>query len=370
MPKVSVIIPAYNHAAYVRQCVDSVLAQTYQDLEIVVVDDGSTDGTFEILREYGTKIQLHRQENGGTQKARNKAVELASGDYIALLDSDDAWLPTKLQRQIPAFSSTPTPGVVYSLAYVIDSSGSVLPNRGRIGAPISNPERCLEELILQPRIPALTAVIRRSCLDEVGTFDESLVGAGDGDLWLRIAAKWPVVCIPEPLALYRVHQYNTTNELFRSGRVIAEATRALEKAFQRMPQNAATESLKRRAYARRRLLAVEACVMAGDAGAAGTELARVVGLDPSAVGSSGELAGWIRHWVELYGLPGAENQKHLRFFREMLLHLQGAPSSARELTCSALSVVAVNKALFHCRAGDIGSARRLALIGIRADPSC
>ena len=371
MPRVSVIIPAYNHAAYVRQCVDSVLAQTYKDLEIVVVDDGSTDGTFEILREYGTKIRLHHQENGGTQKARNKAVGLALGDYIALLDSDDAWLPTKLQRQIKAFSATPTPGVVYSLAYVMDSTGRVLSDRRPFGAPMSNPERAFEELLLEFRIPTLTAVIRRSCLDEVGVFDESLIGAADRDLWLRIAAKWPILCIPESLAIYRIHPRNTTNELLRSGRIVTERTKVLERAFRLMPANTATESLKHRAYAAARLVAVEACLSAGDAVGAGTELARAVRLDPSAVGSTEELIRRrIRRWAELFSLPGAENQKDRRFFREMFLHLQDAPSSARESTCAALSVEAMNKAHFHYRHRDLGSARSLALTGIRADPRC
>src|SRR5450759_1882450 len=101
--RVSVIIPSYNHERYIRQCVDSVLCQSRKDFEVIVVDDGSTDGTPDILRGFGEKITFIRQENRGTQAARNVGIQASTGEFVALLDSDDAWLPEKLQRQMEVF---------------------------------------------------------------------------------------------------------------------------------------------------------------------------------------------------------------------------------------------------------------------------
>jgi len=128
VPVVSVIIPAYNHVRFVGQCIDSVLTQTYTDYEVVVVDDGSQDGTSAILQGYGDRIVYIRQENAGTQAARNRAIRASTGEFIALLDSDDAWLPMKLQRQLAAFDARPDVGMIYALAYAMDEAGNIAAN--------------------------------------------------------------------------------------------------------------------------------------------------------------------------------------------------------------------------------------------------
>ena len=146
-PLVSVIIPAYNHAPYIRQCVDSALAQTYPAVEVVVVDDGSTDGTYELLQTYGERITLIRQANRGTQAARNTAIAASTGEYLALLDSDDAWLPHKLAQQMQLFAEHPDTALVYSLANAIDQAGLPAWGGASFGKTSPDPDRVYETLL-------------------------------------------------------------------------------------------------------------------------------------------------------------------------------------------------------------------------------
>lgn len=229
MPKISIITAAYNHVRFVRQSVESAQAQTYRDFEHIVVDDGSTDGTAEILQEYGNRIKYIRQENRGTHASFNVAIRASSGEYIAILDSDDAWLPNKLERQMKAFEEFPDAGVVYSLAYTIDENGNIRNNGETYGKPFQDSQHAYRELVRINYVPVLTALVRRDRMYEVGLFDETLKAISDWDLWLRISACAPIFCVPEPLALYRVHDKNTLNILLQSGRFHEDWLRMLEK---------------------------------------------------------------------------------------------------------------------------------------------
>jgi len=223
MPRVSVIIPTYNRRAYVQEAIDSVLAQTCTDYEIIVVDDGSTDGTGEVLRErYGSLVVYAWQENQGVSAARNAAIRACTGEFVALLDSDDLWLPRKLERQMAAFEQHPDTALVYSFGAEIDEKGFELGSGGHLGQDLPEPDRPFESLLQGCWIPALTAVFRRECLTDVGYFDEGLVGAADWDMWLKIAERWPVVCVPEVLARYRVHAVNMTKMLYATRRAVEE----------------------------------------------------------------------------------------------------------------------------------------------------
>ncbi|MFO7698185.1 MAG: glycosyltransferase [Anaerolineae bacterium] len=227
--RVSVIVPAYNHAPYVRECIDSALSQTYPDVEVVVVDDGSTDGTYEILQTYGDRITLIRQENAGTQAARNTAIRASTGEFLALLDSDDMWLPEKLEKQIPLFGD-PQVGLVHSLAYSRPENAGYAPEVATIGAPLPDGSDPFESLLLRNTIPALTAVWRRGCPGRSpDCFDETFVGVSDLELWLGIALLWRIVCVPEPLAVYRTHASNTTKRLHDLRLAYAERRGLLEK---------------------------------------------------------------------------------------------------------------------------------------------
>lgn len=199
-PLVSVITPAYNVAWCVRRAIDSVLAQSYAAREHIVVNDGSTDETRRVLEGYGGRIILINQENRGMSAARNAAVRVARGTYIAFLDADDRWLPAKLARQVELLARRPDIGFCSTAARVEDESGKLL-NRwdcrhGRTDM--------LEVLFAENAAIAggcSAVMVRRQLLDQVGLFDESLRGFEDPDLWIRLAAVSGYACIDEPLAI-------------------------------------------------------------------------------------------------------------------------------------------------------------------------
>ena len=222
MPKVSVITAAYNHVEFVRQSVESVLNQTYKDFEHIVVDDGSTDGTAEVLRSFGTQIKYFRQQNCGTPAAINRGIRESSGEYIAILDSDDVWLPEKLDRQMRCFAQQPEAGMVYSRAQIIDRRGEVSNQGEPIGHNVGDFDCAYKEILKDDGIPVLTALTRRECFDDVGFFDERLKAISDWEFWFRLALKWKIVFLPDVLALYRVHGHNTFIGLNRSGQVARE----------------------------------------------------------------------------------------------------------------------------------------------------
>jgi glycosyltransferase involved in cell wall biosynthesis len=244
LPKVSVITAAYNHARFIRQCLESVQHQTFRDFEHIVVDDGSSDGTAEILQAFGRGITYISQQNCGAHGAINRAIRASAGDYIALLDSDDAWLPNKLERQIAETEKVPEAGLIYSLAYVIDGEGNLSQNQKPIGKPFSSSEHAYQDLLRDNHIPALTAVFKRAYLEEVGYFNESLPALSDWDLWLRLANRWPVLFVPEPLALYRVHGKNTWDLLVSNGQADRERLLLLKNAY--LTQTANDSETKRR----------------------------------------------------------------------------------------------------------------------------
>ena len=210
MPKVSVIIPAFNAAPLLGKTLESVLCQSFSDWEIIVVDDGSTDATADVAKGYisnhGHKIRLIRKENNGPASARNTGIESAAGAYIAFLDADDLWLPAKLQRQVDLFDAQPPEvGLVYCRAGRFDGDGLwKMPPEYR-PQPVQG--WAYEALLRVNMIPTLTVMARRSCFDRVGLFDESasVFSSEDFDMWLRICSLYRVCFFDQCLALYREH---------------------------------------------------------------------------------------------------------------------------------------------------------------------
>jgi glycosyltransferase involved in cell wall biosynthesis len=202
MPRVSIIIPTYNSAQFIAQAVDSVLAQTYPDFEVIVVDDGSTDDTQSVLAPYSQRIRYIHQANKGPSAARNKGILAAWGDYILFLDSDDLIPPNKLELQIPPLEAHPDSGLVYSAWQHINENGTRIWGEMRP----NKQGRVLKDLLRRSfYFPPGAAVIRRDCLAKVGTFDETIKGTEDTDMWLRIArAGYAFEYFDQPLFLYRV----------------------------------------------------------------------------------------------------------------------------------------------------------------------
>lgn len=212
-PLVSVCIASYNHERFIRQTLDSALAQTYKNLEIVVVDDGSSDGSLELLESYARqhpsiRVFTHpNRSNKGISATTNFAVEKSRGQYLAFLGSDDVWCADKLERQLPLFDDDPKIGLVCSRSYIIDEAGQRVPEV-TIGTDVSNDPDVLVRMIRVNQIAALTVVVRRECFEQLGLFDAAVYS--DWEMWMRIMAHWKVGFIDEPLAFYRVHSYNTS----------------------------------------------------------------------------------------------------------------------------------------------------------------
>jgi glycosyltransferase involved in cell wall biosynthesis len=198
-PRVSVIIPTYNRAGIIAEAVDSVLAQDYKDFELIVVDDGSTDNTSEVMARYGDDVRVLFQENKGVSAARNRGITEASGKLIAFLDSDDLWLPQKLSTQVEFFSQRPD-------ALICQTEEVWLRNGIRINPKHRHkkPSGMIFEPSLKLCLVSPSAVmIRRDLLDRTGGFDETLPACEDYDLWLRISCRFPVYLIETPLIIKR-----------------------------------------------------------------------------------------------------------------------------------------------------------------------
>lgn len=228
--KVSVIIPSFNREKYIRATIDSALSQTYENIEIVVVDDGSTDRSREILQGYGNRIRLLEHEgraNRGQSAAINLAMHASQSDYVAILDSDDLWFPTKIEKQVDFLVRNPGIGLVYVNGVVIDENGKerwkIYPEdhkeRNRPGAVLVN---CY---FLLPN----NALLRRSIFEQVGEFDETLRSAQDHDMAIRVAEVTRLGYFDEVLFQYRTHSdsqsYRFARRRWENGFIIYEKAR-------------------------------------------------------------------------------------------------------------------------------------------------
>ena len=202
-PLVSAIIPTYNNAALAPDAVNSVLHQTYAPIECIIVDDGSTDDTLRRLEEFGSKITIVRQEHQGPAVARNAGIQASSGEFAAFLDSDDLWLPEKIEKCIAAFQGQPNVGVVYTALRIheLDTGRQyVLPQYTQSG-------QMARDLFLECKgVNTSTLVVRRRCLDAVTGFDEDFFRAQDWDLMVRLAEDYEYVHVPDVLTERRLHQ--------------------------------------------------------------------------------------------------------------------------------------------------------------------
>lgn len=207
-PAVSVIVPAYNAGEFLREAIDSVLAQTYRDFEVIVVDDGSTDHTRDVLRIYGSAVRSIRQKNGGAAAARNCGILNSSGRYIAFLDADDVWLPAKLERQVSCLERHPQLVAAYSDSRDLED-GILNPESRLARFGIRASGRIFEDLLRHNFLHTSSVVVRRTALAEAGLFDASLRGSEDIDLWMRLSRVGDFGCVDEVLAYYRRHSSNT-----------------------------------------------------------------------------------------------------------------------------------------------------------------
>jgi len=209
MPKVSINIPCFNSEKYIAETLQSVLSQTFEDFEIILVNDGSTDMTEEIIKTFSDpRIKYYYQKNIGLGKTRNRQLALSSGDFIAFLDHDDIWLPTKLEKQIPLFENQPKVGLVYCDTIFFNNKGDVkrlynnrVPPRGNV----------FRQILKNYFLAMPSVVIRKKALDsQQQWFDDNFSMSEECDLFTRIAHDWDFDYVNEPLAKWRMHKASLT----------------------------------------------------------------------------------------------------------------------------------------------------------------
>lgn len=272
-PLVSVIIPTYNSRQFVCQAIDSVLAQTIKDYEIIVVDDGSTDDTRQVLEnQYCGRIQYVYQENKERSAARNRGISLARGDYVAFLDADDSWLPKKLEAQLRLAKLAPQLGLIYGYANVVTDAGVVVWTMGNYSFESDVLDGDLFEwFILCHSVPTPTVMVKRKCFETVGYFDENVTYCEDWDMWMRVAAKYPVGHVSKVVANYRVY-HKFIPALYDKYDFQAKSKYVIEKALQVRP--IANAALRAKAKAKVCWLAAFTDFGVGDVASAQVRIAK------------------------------------------------------------------------------------------------
>ena len=217
MPKVSVVIPSFNHTKYINECIQSVLDQTFHDFEILITDDGSSDNSLQMIREFkDPRIHLDVFPiNRGACPAVNNCIRQASGQYIAVLSSDDAWEPTKLEKQVAFLDTHPEIGAVFTRVLFIDETSRLIESKDNIYFHVFDQGNRTKEAWLNYFFyrgnclchPSL--LIRTSCYDEVGLYDERMASLPDFDMWVRVCLKYQIHILDEKLVRFRLMQGET-----------------------------------------------------------------------------------------------------------------------------------------------------------------
>ena len=215
-PRVSIVIPTYNGLKFLPQTIASVMAQTFQNFELLLIDDGSSDGTAEWVaqfnhvqslnttnhqsdRQIGHQIRFFQQQRGGVSAARNLGIQNAVGEFVAFLDADDLWVPTKLAHQVDYLTQHPQVGLVHGWIALMDEAGTLT---GRVLS--SRPEdSSLPCLLTKNSVACQTVMVRRSGFEQAGVFDSKADTVEDWDVWMRVARFYPIAVLPEVLAHYR-----------------------------------------------------------------------------------------------------------------------------------------------------------------------
>ena len=254
MPKVSIILPAYNGERFIKETLESLLSQVYRDFEILAVDDGSTDKTADIIKSFGDRrIKYFYRENSGNQAIpRNFGINRARGDYIAFCDQDDLWYPEKLKRQMKIInqkdlSQAENVGVIVTSADIVDGSGKKIGNRLVPGGYLSVKES-FRMLLEEDFITACSAVFPKKVLDEVGFLRDDLSGNDDYDLWLKITRKYGVYGFSEPLCAWRRSKKSFSHDMsrvFKENEKIFKSLKAANDEEEQMIEKGANLNLVR-----------------------------------------------------------------------------------------------------------------------------
>ena len=248
LPLISVVIPVYNSASYLGGAIRSVLDQTYSNVEIIVVDDGSTDGSGDVTSSFGNRVRYVRQDNMGACAARNYGIRLAKGSYIAFLDADDLWLPEKLTEQSAVLEAKPKFGAVHCGTTRMNETGTQLSGNTSGLKQRVNGDVFVE--FFESNISVIltsTVLVRKSCFESIGMFDGSGAVVDDHDFFLRLAAHYPIWFIAEALVRYRIIPRSLSR--LRAVQRIEQHRKTIERAITAYPKFFAD---KRPRYLKRR----------------------------------------------------------------------------------------------------------------------
>lgn len=255
-PLVSVIMAVYNGAAYLAEAIESALNQTYSNIELIIVNDCSSDESVSIVTRYlsdGRITLLHNERNSGVAASRNRALEHAKGEYITFLDQDDIWLPRKLEIQVSVIQANPGIGLLHAGYARIDPNGALLPAYRELPAErFSDPDATVDvrdvfaEIFVTNDIQPLTTMIPREVMEVVGPFDAELPGVDDYELWLRIALRYPVGHIQTIVGYWRAHPGQQSNQGYR---MLMIRLKALDQILNQYPK--AESRVPRKAFRKR-----------------------------------------------------------------------------------------------------------------------
>lgn len=232
MPTISIIIPAYNSELTIQETIKSVQKQTFTDFEIIVIDDGSQDDTVRLVKsivELEPRLKIFCYANGGVAVARNRGIELAQGEFISLLDSDDLWTPDKLELQLKALKNNPEAGVAYSWTNPVDEQGKLL----FLGTCPVWEGNVYGELLQTNFLSSGSNILaRKKVIESINGFPTDFTTASDWDFYLKLAYKWSFVVVPKYQILYRQSSNSMSSNIEA---VIQESCAVLEKAYQIAP---------------------------------------------------------------------------------------------------------------------------------------
>jgi len=347
---VSVIIPTYNRREYVQEAIDSVLAQTYPHYEIIVVDDGSTDGTGDVLKaKYGDRIRYVWQENQGESAARNRGIEMARGEYIAFLDSDDLWMPEKLEKQVAFLEAHPDVGAVICQALAIDAEGSQREGMPVLGGGLKLEDLSIERLLYKNSAvgPGTVLVSRRCLVQEIGGFDVSIRYGEDWDFVLRLRLQTGIGIVPEPLAKVRLHRSNQWRLPKKEDveRSLTDHLRLLERTFEACRSRVQDwDALRRRSLARQYAEAAFNGYARGLYARAQRWLAEAVSLDPQVWTTAEVLRRISSIGTELIAVePNVDIEALREYVAQSALHLPAPLRLSLRQQRSILAALCANK---------------------------
>lgn len=370
-PRVSVIIPNYNHGQYVGQAILSVLNQNYNDYEIIVVDDGSTDNSREVVGQFKDRVRYIWQENQGLSAARNTGIRAAQGEYIGLLDADDMYEPDFFSRLVTILETNPDAGAVHCGYRFVDHSNNPLP---QVEARQIPPEQMFKALVESNFLVPESMFVRRRCYEKVGLFDESLRALEDWDMWLRIASQFTIIGTAKVLTRHRILPGSMSTDPVR---MLNNRLAVLQKHFGVEPHGIEVElKSRRRAYGHAYLTSSIEYLQCGDKEHAYECIQKISGTYPELLvqldtfyqlGCGDQPKGYLGHFDSL------DLQRNGKILFEMLDKLFDDPNLVDRLERyrqSAYANANLALGLLYYGADQIGQARSHLIRGIATDPKC